>query len=42
MCLVETAGRAAVGNSGRAFTERGAAVFLDCESPAADHVHIER
>ncbi|HEY2028927.1 MAG TPA: hypothetical protein VGH20_06930 [Myxococcales bacterium] len=43
MCVVENAGLLAVKPlHGRAFTEKGAATFLECDSPAADHVHIER
>jgi hypothetical protein len=41
MCLVEAAGAAVVGED-NSFTERGATTFLDCDSPAADHVHIQR
>ena len=41
MCLIEQAGNDVAGPTGRAFTERGAATFLDCDSPAADHVHVE-
>jgi hypothetical protein len=41
MCIVEAAGDAVVGASD-SFTEQGATRFLACDSPAADHVHIER
>jgi hypothetical protein len=41
MCLVEDAGLQILGR-GNAFTEKGAAVFLDCDSPAADHVHLQK
>jgi hypothetical protein len=42
MCLVEEAGNQVVGPGGNAFTEKGAAVFLECDAPAADHVHVQR
>ncbi|WP_375768288.1 hypothetical protein NR798_42500 [Archangium gephyra] len=41
MCLVEAAGDAVVGERA-SFTERGATLFLACDSPAADHVHVQR
>lgn len=41
MCVIETAG-ARVVNEANSFTERGAATFLDCNDPVADHVHIQR
>jgi hypothetical protein len=41
MCIAEAAGDAIVGESD-SFTERGATRFLPCDSPAADHVHVER
>lgn len=41
MCILEAAGARVVGEQG-SFTERGAATFLDCNDPAADHVHIQR
>ncbi|MBN1207365.1 MAG: hypothetical protein JXB05_20970 [Myxococcaceae bacterium] len=41
MCIIEAAGERVVGER-NAFTERGAATFLDCNDPAADHVHIQR
>jgi hypothetical protein len=41
MCIVEAAGDRVVGER-NSFTERGAATFLDCNDPAADHVHIQR
>jgi len=41
MCIVEAAGDAVVGEAD-SFTERGATRFLPCDSPAADHVHVER
>ena len=41
MCIVEAAGDALVGE-GNSFTERGAALFLACDSPTADHVHVQR
>jgi hypothetical protein len=41
MCVVEAAGDTVVGE-GNSFTERGATLFLACDSPAADHVHVQR
>jgi hypothetical protein len=41
MCVLEAAGDKVVGPQ-NSFTERGAATFLDCDSPAADHVHVQR
>lgn len=41
MCVVEAAGDKVVGER-NSFTERGATTFLDCNDPAADHVHIQR
>ncbi len=41
MCIVEAAGDAVVGERD-SFTERGATTFLACDSPAADHVHVQR
>jgi hypothetical protein len=41
MCVVEAAGDALLGE-GNSFTERGAALFLACDSPTADHVHVQR
>lgn len=41
MCIVEAAGDAVVGERA-SFTERGATLFLACDSPAADHVHVQR
>ncbi|MFE8602805.1 hypothetical protein [Archangium violaceum] len=41
MCIVEAAGDAVVGERD-SFTERGATLFLACDSPAADHVHVQR
>ncbi|WP_158501681.1 hypothetical protein [Vitiosangium sp. GDMCC 1.1324] len=41
MCIIEAAGDAIVGTS-NSFTEHGAARFLPCDSPEADHVHVER
>jgi|GEM_PF-2044873 len=41
MCLVEAAGDAVVGKK-NAFTERGSTTFLACDSPAAEHVHVQR
>ncbi|HEX8705314.1 MAG TPA: D-Ala-D-Ala carboxypeptidase family metallohydrolase [Myxococcaceae bacterium] len=41
MCVIEVAGARWVGES-NSFTERGAATFLDCNDPVADHVHIQR
>jgi hypothetical protein len=41
MCIVEAAGDALVGAS-NSFTEKGAALFLPCDSPSGDHVHVER
>jgi hypothetical protein len=41
MCIVEAAGDRLVGER-NSFTERGAKTFLDCDDPAADHVHIQR
>jgi hypothetical protein len=41
MCVIEAAG-ARVVNEANSFTERGAATFLDCDDPVADHVHIQR
>ncbi len=41
MCVVEAAGDRLVGER-NSFTERGAKTFLDCNDPAADHVHIQR
>ncbi len=41
MCILEAAGDAVVGKKD-AFTERGATTFLACDSPAADHVHVQR
>ncbi len=40
MCLVEQAGELAAAPSGKSFTERGAATFLECDDPFADHVHV--
>lgn len=40
MCVIEAAGDRIVGERG-SFTEQGARTFLDCEDPAADHVHIQ-
>ncbi len=41
MCVVEAAGDTLLGE-GNSFTERGATTFLACDSPAADHVHVQR
>ena len=41
MCILEAAGDAVVGKKD-SFTERGATTFLACDSPAADHVHVQR
>ncbi|XXF79028.1 D-Ala-D-Ala carboxypeptidase family metallohydrolase [Myxococcaceae bacterium GXIMD 01537] len=41
MCVVEAAGDRVVGER-NSFTEQGAKTFLDCNDPAADHVHIQR
>lgn len=41
MCLLEAAGDSVVGPN-NAFTEHGATTFLACDSPAADHVHVQR
>lgn len=41
MCVLEAAGDRIVGE-GNSFTERGAAIFLDCNDITADHVHIQR
>lgn len=41
MCIIEAAGDSLVG-AGNSFTEKGAAVFLPCDSPSGDHVHVER
>ena len=41
MCIVEAAGDSIVGERA-SFTERGATLFLACDSPAADHVHLQR
>jgi hypothetical protein len=41
MCVIEVAGVRRVGEA-NSFTERGAATFLDCNDPVADHVHIQR
>lgn len=41
MCLVELAGIRVVGEED-SFTENGPVTFLDCNDPAADHVHIQR
>jgi len=41
MCVLEAAGDRVVGE-GNSFTERGAAIFLDCNDVTADHVHIQR
>jgi hypothetical protein len=41
MCIIETAGARIVSEK-NSFTERGAATFLDCNDPVADHVHIQR
>ncbi len=40
MCLVEQAGELAAAPTGKSFTERGAATFLECDDPFADHVHV--
>lgn len=41
MCVVEAAGDRIVGER-NSFTEKGAKTFLDCNDPAADHVHVQR
>ncbi len=41
MCIVEAAGDTVVG-ARDSFTERGATLFLACDSPSADHVHVQR
>lgn len=41
MCIVEAAGDSLAGE-GNSFTEQGATRFLPCDSPAGDHVHVER
>ncbi|WP_047860753.1 D-Ala-D-Ala carboxypeptidase family metallohydrolase [Archangium gephyra] len=41
MCIVEAAGDTVVGERD-SFTERGATLFLACDSPSADHVHVQR
>jgi hypothetical protein len=41
MCVVELAGIRVVGEE-NSFTENGPATFLDCNDPAADHVHVQR
>jgi hypothetical protein len=41
MCVVELAGIRVVGED-NSFTENGPVTFLDCNDPAADHVHIQR
>lgn len=40
MCVIEQAGALVVGSPKKSFTERGATTFLDCDSPVADHVHV--
>lgn len=41
MCVVELAGIRVAGED-NSFTENGPVTFLDCNDPAADHVHIQR
>jgi hypothetical protein len=41
MCVLEAAGDAVAGPS-NSFTEKGATTFLACDSPLADHVHVQR
>ncbi len=40
MCILEQAGDLAVAPDGKSFTERGAATYLECDDPIADHVHV--
>ncbi|WP_163990199.1 hypothetical protein [Pyxidicoccus caerfyrddinensis] len=41
MCVVELAGIRVAGEP-NSFTENGPITFLDCNDPAADHVHVQR
>lgn len=41
MCVVELAGIRVVGEP-NSFSENGPVTFLDCNDPAADHVHVQR
>ena len=41
MCVLEAAGDKVAGPL-NSFTEKGATTFLDCDSPVADHVHVQR
>lgn len=41
MCVVELAGIRVAGEP-NSFTENGPVTFLDCNDPAADHVHVQR
>ena len=41
MCVVELAGIRVAGEP-NSFSENGPVTFLDCNDPAADHVHIQR
>ncbi len=41
MCLVELAGIRVAGED-NSFSENGPVTFLDCNDPAADHVHVQR
>ncbi len=41
MCVVELAGIRVAGQD-NSFSENGPVTFLDCNDPAADHVHVQR
>jgi hypothetical protein len=41
MCVVEQAGARVLGDD-NSFTENGPVTFLECDDPAADHVHVQR
>jgi len=41
MCVVELAGIRVAGED-NSFSENGPVTFLDCNDPAADHVHVQR
>ncbi|MFP2929086.1 D-Ala-D-Ala carboxypeptidase family metallohydrolase [Pyxidicoccus sp. 3LG] len=41
MCIVELAGIRVAGED-NSFSENGPVTFLDCNDPAADHVHVQR
>jgi len=42
MCYVEAAAKQVVGTAGKVITEQGASTILDCDSPSADHVHVNK